>query len=142
PQTSDAPGARRVARLCSRSNPVLVFIDLQSIALQKYPGWYSDRGGTVRNICKYDCVGAYSYVVPDSDASKNLRSRPDPNIIPYDWSRLLIPPDSNRDFLIDPDVFANHASVVENSTEPVMAEVNILSANSGFVRDETTEPKS
>jgi len=128
-------------RLRSRCDLMFTVIDWQITTLQQYSGGYAHCGSTVGDVCKHDRIGAYPHVVPNSDASKNLRACPDPNVVAYDWSGLLIPADANCDFLIDSDVLANHAAVVEDNTKTVMAEVNISSSYLGLVRNEATKPK-
>ncbi len=72
---------------------------------------------------------------------KNLRACANPHIVPDNRGNSFIPPNPDRNLLVNPYVVTNNAAMVKHDAEPIMAKVYILSSDLRLIWNEAAKPK-
>src|SRR6266481_132620 len=137
---------RRIDRTCHwgrwTCSKIPRSLRLNGFSLADDLGGNSDGCCALGHVYEYDCIGSNPRVIAHPDTSEHLRSRADPDVVADDRSHLFIPANPDRHFLIDSYIVSNHATIVEDDTEPIVTKMNVFPSDPSLVWNEATETES
>ncbi len=107
-----------------------------------YSRWHAHGSCAGGDVGQHHGIGPNPRAVSNSDASQDFCAGAYANVVANDWRYGFVPTNSNRNVLINPNVVANYATVVQNSTHAIVPKMYIYPADPCLVGDKAAKYES